>query len=75
MIVPRFFIVQDTGPGAVTLHGPILNTPIGSRDPTRKGEPLDATLSSEARSWKDVFGVTRVQIGGFSGGSERVVKS
>ena len=57
MIVPRFFIVEPTGPGRVTLHGPVLSTPPGSRDPTREGRPHDATISSEARSWKDVFGV------------------
>lgn len=57
MIVPRFFIVEATGPGRVTLHGGEVFTPQGSREPIWDAGARDATLGSEARSWKDVFGI------------------
>lgn len=55
MIVPRFFIVEVSGPGRVHLHVPPRSLPPGSRESIFRGQPCKATIRSEARSWKDCF--------------------
>ena len=57
MIVPKFFIIEATGPGRVLLHNPTRVLPIGSRESHLEGRLCTATISSEARAWKDFFPV------------------
>lgn len=46
----------------VRLDVPTRTLPIGSREPKREGRACGAVISSEARSWKDVFSVNFCEI-------------
>ena len=61
-MAPRFFIVKATGPGVVGLDVPSRVLQRGSRDPRSEGRACSAILSSEARSWKDVFPVNFLEL-------------